>query len=142
MRPTGVTVLAILNFLGAACMVIFGLLFMLGLGLAGMGAGSSGEGGAMALLLGLGAVAGVIFLVFAAVAIVVGIGLWRLRNWARILTIVLAAISLLPLLPGLLMSMLSIEIFTMMFQLAFAAFYGWIIWYMLQPHVKRAFGAA
>jgi uncharacterized membrane protein (DUF2068 family) len=142
MRPTGVTVLAILNFLGAASMVICGLLLMLGLGLAGMGAGSAGEKGGMALLLGLGAVAGVVFLVFAAVAIVVGIGLWRLRNWARILTIILAAISLLPLLPGLMGSMLTLEIFSLIFQLVFAAFYGWIIWYMLQPHVKRAFGAA
>lgn len=140
-RPTGVTVLAILNFLGAACMVMVGLLFMLGLGLAGLGAGQQSAGG-MAFLMGLGAIAGVIFLIFAVIAIVVGIGLWRLRNWARILTIILAAISLLPLLPGLMLSMLSLEIFSMMFQLAFAGFYGWIIWYMVQPQVKRAFGAA
>lgn len=137
-RPTGVTVLAILNFLGAACMVMVGLLFMLGLGLAGLGAGQQSAGG-MAFLMGLGAVAGVIFLI---IAIVVGIGLWRLRNWARILTIILAAISLVPLLPGLMFSMLSLEIFSMMVQLVFAGFYGWIIWYMVRPHVKRAFGAA
>jgi len=141
-RPTGVTILAVLNFVGALLCVLGALLFFLGLGLAGAGAKTTGAGtGGMALLMGLGAVGGVIILIFGAIAVLVGVGLWKLRNWARILTIVLTALSLLFAVLGLLTSLLHFQLFALVFRLVFVAIYALILWYMFQPHVKQAFGA-
>lgn len=144
-RPLGVTILAVLNFIGAVLLVIGGLLFMLGMGMAGAAAGRGGEVGGMAgmgFLMALGAVAGVIFIVFGVIGGAIGIGLWKLKNWARIVTIVLTAISLLMGLAGLAMSLVSFDVFRLVFQLIFIGIYAWILWYMFQPHVKDAFGAS
>lgn len=140
-RPTGVTILAVLNFLGALLCVLGALLFFLGLGLMGAGAKATGAGtGPAAMLMGLGALGGVVFLVFAALAVVVGIGLLKLRNWARILTIVLTSLSLVLGLLGLVTTLLHFVLFTFVFQLIFLGIYAWILWYMFQAHVKQAFG--
>ena len=42
---------------------------------------------------------------------------------------------------GLMGSLLAFEIFSFVLQLVFVAIYGLIAWYMMQPDVKRAFGA-
>lgn len=149
-RPLGVTILAVLDFLGGALCILLGLGFMLGMGIVGTMVGRSGQegaGGAMAMLAGLGVVAGVIFLISAAIAIAIGWGLWKLKNWARIITIVFSALGLLFGLLGLLGGLLAIAhepmsgIIAFGFQLIFVIFYAWVIWYMLRPHVKQAFGA-
>ncbi len=140
-RPAGVTVLSILNFLGAGLCVVGGVLFLVGMGLAGLGAHQSGAGaGAMGMLMGMGAVAGVVFLVFAAIAIVIGIGLWKLRNWARIVTIILDILSILLMIPGLLGTVMNFAVVPLVFQLLILAFYAWVLWYMFRAHVKQAFG--
>ncbi len=142
-RPTGVTILAILNFLGAGLYALLAVLFFLiGAGGAASGMASEMEGGAAAFLLGLGAAVGVILLIFAAIGLAIGIGMWKLRNWARIVTIVLVGLSLLLGVIGLLGSLISFELGSLIFQAIFVALYAWIIWYLFQPHVKDAFGAA
>src|SRR3972149_3660078 len=91
-RPTGVTILAVLNFLGAGLYILIGLLFILGMGILGgmMGqAGGEGSAGAMGMMMGLGAVAGVVFIVLSLIPLLIGWGLWELKNWGRIISIVL-----------------------------------------------------
>ncbi len=142
-RPTGVTVLAVLNFLGAGLYALLAVLFFLiGAGGAASGMMSEMGGGAAAFLLGLGAAVGVILLIFAAIGLAIGIGIWKLRNWARIVTIVLVGLSLLLGVIGLLGSLISSELGSLIFQATFAALYAWIIWYLFQPHVKQAFGVS
>ncbi len=142
-RPTGVTVLAVLNFLGAGLYALFTVLFFLiGAGGAASGMMSEMGGGAAAFLLGLGAAVGVILLIFSAIGLAIGIGLWKLRNWARIVTIVLVGLSLLLGVIGLLGSLIAFELGSLIFQAIFVALYAWIIWYLFQLHVKQAFGAA
>lgn len=138
-RPTGVTILAVLNFLGAGLMVLGGLFFFVGMSMVGA---ASHQAGAMGALAGMGAIAGVIFLVFAAFAVAVGAGLWKLQNWARITTIVLACLSILSGVFGVLGSLLHFQPVAFIMNVVFLAFYGWIVWYMLQEHVKHAFGSA
>lgn len=75
-RPIGVSVLAVFNIIGAA---LFGL--------AALGAGAEIPDPAAA-----GAV-GAIFGSVAVFGLVVAIGLWRLRNWARITAVVLYSLS-------------------------------------------------
>ena len=142
-RPTGVTILAILNFLGAGLYALLAVLFFL-IGAGGAASGVLDEmgGGAAAFLLGLGAAVGVILLIFAAIGLAIGIGMWKLRNWARIVTIVLVGLSLLLGVLGLLGSLISFELGSLIFQAIFVALYAWIIWYLFQPHVKQAFGVS
>ena len=90
-RPTGVSVLAILYWIGAFFLAITGIIIAAGAGLAAMFT----SGGWMPMMAGLGAAGAVIFFVCAAVVAFIGYGLWTMREWARIVTIVLAALSLL-----------------------------------------------
>ena len=70
------------------------------------------------------------------------VGLWRLRSWARVLTLALMVLRLLFLLPGLVFSLMRFEPLSLGAQLVFALLYAWIVWYLFQPEVKRAFGVA
>jgi uncharacterized membrane protein (DUF2068 family) len=139
-RPTGVTILAVLAFIGAGLLVVGALFGLMG-GMLVSAMGSS----SMGMLAGVGAaVIAVFLLIAAAVDIVVGVGLWKLKNWARIITIVLIGIGLL----GSVLSIISpfghMHVFFFLFlirRLILAAIYAWILWYLFQPNVKQAFGA-
>ena len=135
-RPTGVTILAILCFLGAALLVIASLaFFMMG------GALLSGGGGMGAMVAGLGAIGGVVMLLFAALYVAVGVGLWKLLNWARILAIVLVAIGLVFVVLGLLGSFAHFAIGRVLWNVIWAAIDVWIITYLIRPNVRQAFSA-
>ena len=138
-RPTGVTILAVLCFLGAAFLATLAVLFMVGGALlshvmaTGPGAG---------LLFGLGgAVVGGIFLVIGILDLVVGIGFLKLQNWARVLTIIFVGLSVLGSGGGMLFMFghfFSLLLFRHVVSLAIDI---WILIYLFQPHVKQAFGA-
>ncbi len=143
-RPTGVTVLAVLQFIGAAFCVLAGLAFFFGGTFIGALAGSAaggGQGGATGAGLGMliGAVGGVMFLIFAALYGVVGWGMWTLKNWARIVSLVLAAIGAVVQIPGVFVSLLHFRIGSMLWSIIWIGVNGLIIWYLLQPQVKLAF---
>lgn len=137
-RPTGVTVLAVLDFIGAGFCVLAGLGMLLGGGF--MATMMSQQQGAAAGLLGaIGAAAGVMFLLCAALSALVGWGLLKLKGWARIVTIVLAAIGIAGALLQVFGALAHFNVIAVVWTLCWVAVYGWIIWYMLQPHVKAAF---
>jgi hypothetical protein len=129
-RPTGVTVIAVLCFIGACFLTLLACLFLVGGGLAAkfMPPDAHIPAGIMAAV---GAVGAVIFLILAALYVTVGLGLLKLKEWARIIAIVLAGLSLLFGLFGLL--------HFHPFALVRLAIAGWILWYLLQPHVVAAF---
>src|SRR5437660_3639503 len=106
-RPTGVTVIAILCFIGAAFAGLGGIGMIVGGGFVATmmnQQGQAGSAGLASMMAGLGAALGIFFLIIAAVDIAVAIGLLNLKEWARIVTIVLtgigAALGLLGLLGG------------------------------------------
>lgn len=146
-RPTGVTILAILAFIGTACLAILGLLSFVGGAFIGAmiggaaqqhGAGAAGAGfGAM-----LGAFVGIFFLFAAVLDLCCGIGLWRLKEWGRILTIVLCGVAVVLGAVGLLTSMLHFNMILMMWRVFWLAIDVLIIWYLTQPQVKAAFTSA
>jgi hypothetical protein len=141
-RPAGVTILAALAFIGAGMLVLAGLaLFLGGAMMSRMSAYPqfgivAGAGGAFL---------GIICLGFAALELVVGLGLWKLQNWARILTMVLLVLALVSSAFTLLFAlthMFGVFFFGLFFRrLVLAAIQLWILIYLLRPHVKQAFGA-
>lgn len=144
-RPTGITTLAVLNFIGAALTALGAVVFMVGFGMmgaAGKAAEPSGGASSLMLLGGLGAVGAVIFLFCAAFGVAIGYGLWTLRNWARVIQIICIGLGLLGCLLGVLTSLVGFHIVNLVLNAGFGALYVWILWYLFQPHVKQAFGVS
>lgn len=141
-RPIGVTILAVLEFLTAGACILIGLLLLVGGGMMGAMAGGSDASGMMNMLGALGAVAGVVVIVLSAIPLLVGIGLWKLKNWARILVIVFSCLGVLSNLIGLLGGLTAGEMFSVGSSVVGLGINVLIIWYMFQPHVKQAFAAA
>lgn len=139
-RPTGVTVIAVLAFIGAGLLTILGILAfvggafigaMIGSGVQAQGSGPAGAGlGAM-----IGGVIGVFFLIFAAVQLTCGVGLWKLKEWGRLLTIIVSAIGIVLAL----FNLMHFHVFALFFVMIRIAIGGLIIWYLSQPQVKAAF---
>jgi hypothetical protein len=141
-RPTGVTIIAVLDFIGAAFAVIGAVLaFFFGTMLASFIGAAANANGTVApgagVMAGIGAVLGVVFLAFAIFAIFVAIGLLKLQNWARITSIVLSALGLLGSFRNIAATFHGGGVVVPIIVLAF---HIWVIWYLLQPNVKAAFG--
>jgi hypothetical protein len=137
-RPAGVTILAVLAFVGAGLLVFaaLGALMMGSVILSRMGAAP------MAVMGGVGvAIFAVFFLAIAVLYVVVGVGLWKLLNWARILTIVLVGLSTLVHIFGVLGALVHFHPFLFVWRAIVLALFVWIIVYLLKPDVKQAFGA-
>ena len=137
-RPVGVTILAVLNFIGAFCCVAVAIVMIVGLSILGASASGAHTAGMMALA-GGGVIAGVLLIVFALIPILIGYGLMKLKNWARIVSIILAALGILMALPGLFMALGHIVIFALVINLIGIGIDALIVWYLLQPDVKKAF---
>jgi hypothetical protein len=129
-RPTGVTVISILYFIGAGFFALLGLVFIVG-GAAIAASMAERTGMPAALVAGAGVFIAVLFLVISAFHVFIGWGILRLKEWARIIAIVLAGL-------GALGGVFGLIRFSFM-GLVRLAISGWIIWYLLQPHVVAAF---
>ncbi|HKF21628.1 MAG TPA: hypothetical protein VKE93_08670 [Candidatus Angelobacter sp.] len=141
-RPAGVTVIAVLCFLATAIGILLGIGFMVGGGfIANLinQQGGQGTGAGAGLFAGLGVVIGVAILAFAALYAVVGWGLLKLKEWARIVTLVLAGLAVLGALFGLLGTFMHFSVLILFWTAVRLAIAAWIIWYLLQPNVRAAF---
>jgi hypothetical protein len=90
-RPAGVTGVAILTLFGAAILSLssFALFSVAGIVMSG---GGSGEPVSVALV-GMGAAGGFLLLILAAVAVSLAIGVLKLREWARSMSIAALAVG-------------------------------------------------
>jgi hypothetical protein len=155
-RSSGVTFSAVLFFIGGGFQLLSGVLFAVMLF---MGAGTSfSDYGDMAHLMGGILIASMVFMIaLGAFAIATGMGLIRLRNWARISTIVFAALLLFVCLPGLAMVPIlplnsdpemptqitsAIRIGLGVFYGLFCVLGGWWLYFMNSRAVKVQFGSA
>ncbi|MGB8771588.1 MAG: hypothetical protein WCC92_18395 [Candidatus Korobacteraceae bacterium] len=139
MRPTGIVLIAIYHFLAAAFLVFAAIALAVGGSVLGamFAAGKSIPLGGMGFFVGV--VGAAFTLVFAVVAALAGYGVWTLREWGRILCIVLAGISLLFSLPGLLFMGLHFGFFLGGYRLIKLAINIAIIWYLIQPQIRSLF---
>jgi uncharacterized membrane protein (DUF2068 family) len=144
-KPAGVIVLAVLYFLGAACLLLLGLGFIVGGGAIAAMLSQQGQAGAnpLAAMMGfLGAGVGIFFLVMGAIELIVGIGLIKLKNWARIIAIVFTVIGACFQLFMLIGSLAHFNVVAMVVPVVVLAIQALIIWYLLKPEVKAAFQGA
>src|SRR6266568_944541 len=99
-RPTLVTVIVILHFVGGALML---------LGAVGMIVPAIGSQSSERVPL---VIFGIVLLILGALSLAAGVGLWKMREWGRTLQIVLACIGLLGIPLGTIISILLLVYFT------------------------------
>jgi hypothetical protein len=114
-RPTGVTIIAAINIL-AGVAVLATELFL---------SPQPPQGVALGLLVTV-----------ALIPFGLGVALLKLENWARVLTIVFSGLSLIAI-PG---AFMAHSLPDAMAKLARGLLSLWIVWYLLQPQIKTAFG--
>lgn len=139
-RPWGVSLLSVLYFINVAVYVVLLILAIAAPEtLASVLGAASPSGAGPAMLLNFGPFLAVYFAVLAVLVGLLGYGMWTLRNWARWVTIVISAVSLIGTLlelvglannftvPALLLTMLRVGLSLL------------VIWYMWTPGVRAAF---
>lgn len=94
-----------------------------------------------AALAGLGAAAGVIFLLFGAVHVVLAVGIFKLRNVARVFTIFLFLLIGAGACLGLIATLLSYNHVALAWNVSLLAVDALALWYLLRPETKATFGA-
>jgi uncharacterized membrane protein (DUF2068 family) len=125
-RPTGVTIIAILNALGGVLCLLAGLMFLAMPGM--LPAGMYGMSGMLGMEIG---VMGIVMVVCGVLSLVIAYGLWTLKNWARLLVIVFSAL-------GIASNLVSIA-GGMMHAVVGIAINAVVIWYMMRDDVKAVF---
>ncbi len=138
-RPAGVTVIAVLQFIGTAICALCGVAFLVAGG--AIAATLAQQGGAIggsmvAAIVGVGSI---FFLIFAAIWLITAIGMLKLKNWARWLTIIFTGLSAIAALVVAVVNILHGQVGFAVVRLIFLAIYGLILWYMFTPEVIQAF---
>lgn len=152
MRPTGVVLIAIYHFITAAFLFLIGAIVLAGGTLLSAIFGSSldvylpshAHGANFGFV--MAAISAAFLFGFGLVAAIAGYGIWAVREWGRILNIILATISLLFALPGLMVMFMPPHVFFGGFffggfGLIRIAISAAIIWYLVQPQVRALFQA-
>ena len=131
-RPAGVTAIAALFFWAAAYLLVVGLVMLARPGLVSMAAGAD-------LLGGLEVAGPYMFLLMAAGGTAIGLGLWRLHNWARRMAALVALLGIVLLVPAVSSAAIS-------FRLSKLAWSGLevmvrvaIAWYLYQSPTRESF---
>jgi hypothetical protein len=137
--PTGITILAAVMILAGVLFALAGLAFFLVGSKLAVTIGHEGAGLA-AVLGGMGA-AGVIFLAFGGLHVVLAIGLLQHRNAARILTILLFGLSTVGACIGLIATTVRFNQAGLTWNAGLIGVDVWVLWYLLRPQTKNAFGA-
>ena len=125
-RPMGVTILAVLAAIGGVLAVLAGLVLV--------GLSSSVAAADMALpLSGVVAILGIVSIVVGIGDLAFAYGAWGLKPWAWMLGIVLEVV-------GIAVNLLEFRSATASSTIISVVIAGAIIYYLYQPHVRRAFG--
>jgi uncharacterized membrane protein (DUF2068 family) len=132
-RPTGVTILAVIQFIGGILSLLFGLssLFFGGLMVASDAAATAGTEIDMGPIM---LTAGVIALISGVVGLLAGYGLFTLKGWGWTLAVVFAIANIVS---NLLSLFRGVNVVGAIVGIVIS---GLILYYLNTPTVKRAFG--
>lgn len=136
-RPAGITVLAFAMFTAAAILLVLSY-FCFSIGSV---IGEVVRTPGMPIFRMLGAAAmGVILLVMAILCALAGAGLWRVQSWGRALSILLVAISVVLSVIGIAAGLVYPQMRLVIDRIIALGVDLLVLWYLVQPHVKQAFG--
>jgi uncharacterized membrane protein (DUF2068 family) len=140
-RPVGVTILALFEFFIATLLTFLAIASALGLGVLGTILARTNRLGdpAAGIVIGTGMMVGVIILAFAGLFAVLGFGLWNLRNWGRVATMVLCVLGAVGASIGIMLALLHFRIFGVMVSSVRLSIDLLVLWYLSQAHVRKAF---
>jgi len=139
-RPLGVTILGAGMILAGLGFAAAGLIFFF-MGSTGAAATAPTNGVMATLLAALGAAAGVIFLLFGALHVVLAIAIFQLRNIARVLTIFLFLLIAAGSCLGVVATLLSYSHVGLLWNVSILALDLLALWYLLRSATKEAFHA-
>jgi hypothetical protein len=139
-RPVGVTLLGVLMIAAGLGFAAAGFIFFF-MGFTTASVTAPTHGVVAALLAGLGAAAGVIFLLFGCVHVVLAVGIFKLRNVARVFTIFLFLLIGAGACLGLVATLLSYSHVALAWNISLLVLDALALWYLLRPETKEAFGA-
>jgi hypothetical protein len=139
-RPLGVTILCAVMILAGLGFAATGFAFFF-MGSTGATATAPQNNVMAVVLAALGAAAGIIFLLFGAVHIVLAMGIFKLRNIARVLTIFLFVLIAGGASLGLIATLLSYSRVGLLWNASILAVDLLGLWYLLRPATKEAFHA-
>jgi hypothetical protein len=139
-RPIGVTILGVGMILAGLGFAATGLIFFF-MGSTGATATASENAAMATILAALGAAAGIIFLLFGALHVVLAIAIFQLRNLARILTIFLFLLIAAGGCLGLIATWVSYSHFGLLWNVSILVLDLLALWYLLRPATKEAFHA-
>jgi nitrate reductase gamma subunit len=139
-RPAGVTILVVVMIAAGIGFAAMGFIFFF-MGSTGATATASTSGARAAMFAALGAAAGVIFLLFGGLHVVLAIGIFRMRNLARVLTIFLFILIGAGACLGSLATLLSYSHIALEWNVSLLALDALALWYLLRPETKKAFHA-
>jgi len=91
--PTGVKIISVFYYISAALGVLFGIMFIIGAGLLGSMLSQIPMLGFLGS--GLFIIGGIIMIGMSVLSFFIARGLWKARQWARIVTIIFACLGLL-----------------------------------------------
>jgi hypothetical protein len=139
-RPIGVTVIAILMFLGAALLILCSAVcFFVGVMCF---TGAEGRDPVTAAIVGMALAAGFSLLLLAAIYLTLGIGVLQLRETARQLCMASISLAVALTLAGLFVFFLHPPASMIVAQFLFIAAYIGTLAYLVSPRVRRAFTPA
>jgi multidrug transporter EmrE-like cation transporter len=131
-RPAGVTYIAVAFLLVAAYLSTIAAIMLISPGAVSMAAGTP-------LLGGLELAGPYMFLLVAGAAIVVGLGMLRLNNWARRLAALAAMAGVVLLVPDVASAVASFRAGPLFWSAVGVVLRVMVVWYLYQEPVKAAF---
>lgn len=137
-RPAGITVLAFTMFTSAVILFVVSFFcFVAGPAVADI---ARTPGMPVFRILGAAAV-GIIALIFGIACLLAGAGLWNEQPWGRALSIILIVISMAVSILGIAAGLVYLRMMIAIFRVIALGVDSLILWYLLQPHVRSAFGS-
>jgi len=139
-RPFGVTILGAGMILAGLGFGSAGVFFFL-MGSSGATATAPTNGPMATLLAALGAAAGVVFLLFGALHVVLAIAIFKLRNIARVMTMFLFLLIAAGACLGLIATLVSYSRVGLLWNISILILDSLALWYLLRSSTKEAFHA-
>jgi hypothetical protein len=139
-RPSGVTIIAVLMFIGAGFLALGSFVFFF-VGVMDMTGADAAEPISTAIA-AMGVSGGLFFLILAGAHVFLAMGVLKLRSWARLVCMVLIALGMALALMSFFLRVPNPVAPRIVCQFLVIALDVWILWYLVRPHVKQAFGTA